>query len=103
MSKLEYNIEWMYGDGEADSETTYKIDESNRDIFEDMLNKVCDHDLDHILGCKEKGIKENSLGKKNKLTSEQLDIFRNIYDEIPDIGGYKESNYVFLVNWNIKK
>jgi len=80
---------FMYGDGDghhteiinpADYDTTFEV-------IEAIADKSSNYAVDTILN------RENS-NKNSRLTDEEVEIFSAIYDNIPDIGGFKQSYYV---------
>ena len=96
-----FEIEWMIGDGDYYLTTKHKIEDDLASDFQTLLEKVQDHDMDHILGSDEKDIAENEI----ELTENELTIFKDLVNVLSskkmkeDCRRSIDYNYFFLVSW----
>lgn len=84
-------IGFMYGDGDEYYDYDFYPSKYNttKGIIDTIYTKCSGYEIDTIFG-------QINSNESDRLTDEELSIFRDIYDDIPDLGGFKEYNYVFV-------
>jgi len=82
-------LEIMYGDGDEyhtmeinpkDYHTTY-------DILKSVDKKITGYEVGTILG-------QKNSDEADRLTDEELIVFKKIYSDVPDKGGFKQHDYI---------